>query len=170
MVLILHNLDVDTSQSRPQLWHQKLFLKERKRMWERVNPTSWRRIGQRPMQRAADEKFFARFTAYRCLWKVAMFLLIIGYNCRNFLIQDVLTFGGNGEPSLSHYAPLQHLQRRWLSPLHLTRLLRKYWKLRSTIHVSSVFVIIPTEKAIPYRSRRKNECIQNVMTVCSFDL
>lgn len=114
--------------------------------------------------------------------QIAMLLLTVWHNCRNFLVQDV--FQHSDETISRHftqfYERLLRLQRRWLSPALSTRRPLRYWGIWSTINssrtesihidVTHIPAMVPTDQAVPYRSGRKNEYAQNVMIVCTFDM
>lgn len=63
-----------------------------------------------------------------------------------------------------------------IKPLHVTRLLRRYWRTWSTIRgltimsTQSIPEVVPKEKTVLYRSGRKDECTHNVIVICSFNM
>lgn len=97
--------------------------------------------------------------------QVVMFLLMIGHNCRNFLIQDAFQRFGRLRAvtfTRSHKHWL-HFVNKMIKPssfdetppLNMTRRLVMVQRLYRCHWRDIYFSIIPVGKAIPYRSRRK---------------
>lgn len=105
-----------------------------------------------------------------------MFLLTVGHNCQNFLVQDV--FQHSGEKVSRHFYTVLRvlagfaMEMIWppscdeTPPKILNNM--KYYPSVGTIDGTYILAVVPTGKAIPYRSGQKNE--YKVIVICSFDM
>lgn len=114
--------------------------------------------------------------------QVAMFLLTIGHNCGNFLVQDVFQYSGQ---TVSRYfqivlRALATFAKEMIkppsfdeTPSEILKNMKYYPWFKDCIGAidgTHIPAIVPTDKAVSYRSSQKNKCTQNVMAVCSFDM
>lgn len=103
---------------------------------------------------------YLRGSRYIVYEQVVMFQLTIRHNCQNFLLQNVFQLSSK---TLSHHfravlCVLRYLQMKWLNPFHLTRLLRRCWRIWSTFRGSWIVsmkakgmhipVFVPIKKVI----------------------
>lgn len=111
-----------------------------------------------------------------------MFLLTIGDNYRNFAIQDV--FQHSGKTVSCHFHVLPHVLAAFAkkmikpssfndAPLEILRNMKYYpWFTYciGAINGTLIPLIVPTKKAVSFKSGRKDECTQNFMAFCSFNM
>lgn len=114
--------------------------------------------------------------------QVAMFLLTIGHNCGNFLVQDVFQYSGQTVSRYFHVVlrALATFAKEMIkppsfdeTPSEILKNMKYYPWFKDCIGAidgTHIPAIVPTDKAVSYRSGQKNECTQNVMAVCSFDM
>lgn len=129
------------------------------------------------------EKNYLRDSRYVSVYEqVAMFLLTVGHNCRNFLVQDV--FQHSGETVSRHFHTVLRAFAAFAkemikppsldeTPSEILRNMKYYPWFKDCIGAidgTHIPAVVPADQAVPYRSGRKNECTQNVMAVCSFDM